>query len=66
MEEFDLGYDFYELTKEETTDEDWLPTSAIREEFDPETKKLLAQFKQCHTTPQPRGFFMYNIIIGQT
>jgi|TARA_B100000902_G_scaffold251355_1_gene237852 hypothetical protein len=45
MEEFDLGYDFFELTKEETTDEDWLPTSAIREELDPETKKLLAQFK---------------------
>ena len=43
MDEFDLGYDFLEQLSE-TSEEDWLPTSAIRLEFDPETKKLLAQF----------------------
>jgi hypothetical protein len=45
--EFDFQYnDFDELYEAmmETSPEDWLPSCGVREEFDPETKKLLNQF----------------------
>ena len=43
MDEFDLGYDILEQLSE-TNEEDWLPSSGVREELDPETQKLLNQF----------------------
>ena len=46
-DEFDYQYnDFDELYDEmmETDPEDWLPSSGIRETFDPETEKMLRQF----------------------
>jgi hypothetical protein len=47
MNDFEYEYnDFDELYSSmmETDPEDWLPSSGIREEFNPETLKLLAQF----------------------
>ena len=43
MDEFDLDYDVFAQLSE-ANEEDWLPSEGVKETFDKETEKLLAQF----------------------
>ena len=63
MDEFEVGYEILEQLSN-TNEDDWLSNiEGVKEVFDPETEKLLKQFKNCHMPLHSRGFFMYNIII---
>lgn len=61
-------FDFEQIDEFEGLEQDdWLmDINGVREEFDPETQKLLAQFWYWHKTPCRGLFLFYTMIIETT